>query len=388
MTRPIRGASALLVSAIALATIASTALAGAPSDRQVLATAPPGASLTVGDIDAARDTVAVVWHEQRDAGPRSFLRFGDDDGSFGAREALGGTRNAVDPRVAICEFLWTSVTRKTRSGPRVIVETWTSPAPKLFEPYSLRNLGHGKRADIACRDSRVAVAWFDTSRSPAHLMLRTWVLTDACADSCDLDYEVDLGRAAPGRGVSVAIGSKRIYVSWMRDTALRFRSFTLPTGSVDPTPNPAVTLADSPAVRQPYLAAQGRRAVLAHQSGGDTVLRSSRDHGATFDGPFAVWQAPCTDCEAGSRPTGADMSGSHTLVEAFGGTFPDDTAAESRVVDAADYRVWRTVTSRDDARQVGALVVRQEGVAILEAWDDGFRDVTRHRLRYQETSLP
>lgn len=118
MTRPIRGASALLVSAIALATIASTAVAGAPSDRQVLATAPPGASLTVGDIDAARDTVAVVWHEQRDAGPRSFLRFGDDDGSFGPREALGGTRNAVDPRVAICEFLWTSVTRKTRSGPR------------------------------------------------------------------------------------------------------------------------------------------------------------------------------------------------------------------------------------------------------------------------------
>ena len=87
MTRPFRGASALLVSAIAMGTIASTAVAGPPSDRQVLATAPPGASLTVGDIDAARDTVDVVWHEQRDAGPRSFLRFGDDD--LGEFEPVG-----------------------------------------------------------------------------------------------------------------------------------------------------------------------------------------------------------------------------------------------------------------------------------------------------------
>jgi hypothetical protein len=371
-----------LVAALAIVTLAAPASAG-DTATQILRAAPPGTALTVGDLAADRN-LGVVWQESGPTGPRSFLRWSVDGGGFEPTIGLRKGRAARHPRVAACgaEFFAVS-TWPTANGPKVGLDYPALEGGKLFSPF-IMSLGAGKRPDVTCVGQWYAVAWFDTSASPARVRVRTNLMTDACAEPCLAGGEYDLGPGHPGRGVRIsateaADGRTDFHITWMRQDRVRYSRITVISPADDGNVNvrPTVDLVRDATAAFPHIDSDGRRVALAYTQGGDTLMRYSVDRGVTFGAPTTVVEAPCKDCEAGSYPLSIDVSGPRILVEAV----VVDSAATGSVgslsLDGGDH--WCDTSRRPNARQVG--IFAQVG-DIAEAWDKSF-GATPRKLRFR-----
>jgi hypothetical protein len=397
-----RSATALLVAATGILTIATTVLAVDFGPTQSLRTTPTGERLFVGDIaaeEASDRAVAVVWEESGPGGQHSYLRQSDDSGAtFAPRDALRGGGQAYDPQVAACQAgIYAVSTWPTASGsPKIGLDFRASP----FVPFSDFSIAlhdaRGVDPDIACVGAPWrAVAWFDDSTSPPHVMLRINHLTDVPGKG-PTEVELDLGPARLRHSLSLAMTERMVYVAFKPDSRMVLRRFAIaydPFGDgLTATPRPTTTILDSSAAFRPLIAADGRDVALAYGFRGDTRARMSTDKGNTFGAAEILYEAPCTDCEAGSNPLSIDLLDSYVVVEAVAG----DPASVGSIGFLSDDggATWSETSTPANALQVGALLYDDSDVVVAEAWDNSALvdpmdpPPARGRLRFHRGVLP
>jgi hypothetical protein len=378
------GALAALAASLS---IAASALGATFGPTLVVRTAPAGVPLKVGDIAGHERLLGVVWSETAAGVSRTYLRWSPNGGGgFRPRKAMNAGRRASAPQIATCSGTLYVVTEA--SGPVRVVLDRVTQFPDKFRGDSTGPVAAGRGGDVACGATSgtyglVAVAWFDTSTSPAHVKLRIeHEVVDVCEDPCITVRRFDLGPGTPRNGLSLAATRNGFAVAWTHGSAMRYKryrahnDFALTTSAF-----PTRTLTSANGGSLPELASAGDRVVLAYADAGDTRLLVSGNLGGTFGSPTVVVNAPCTACEAGSVPMSADVLGPWILVEALLFGPAGDRSRGYLSDDGGDS--WSRTPLHDGAAMVGGLFRPDGLLSIAEAWDDSRRDPApaRERLR-------
>ena len=248
----------------------------------------------------------------------------------------------------------------------------------------------GVDPDVACSVGWTAFAWIDDTTTPAHARLLIKRETGVCTGKCITQEEFDLGPARIRHGLSIALTNSMAWVTWKPDSRIVVQRIALAwDGSMTATPRPLVTVLTSAGASRPIIAADGHDVALAYDYRGDTRVRYSTDRGQTFGAAVIVIEAPCTDCEAGSRPLSIDMLDSYVVVETLAGG-PGGFATVTLVTDDG-FGTWSERTGPDDALQIGALFRDGSATKLAEARYNTFLanpQPTQQRVRYRTGLLP
>jgi hypothetical protein len=225
-------------------------------------------------------------------------------------------------------------------------------------------------------------------------MVKLQYLTDVCTGDCTMTATFDLGPGRVRRDLTIAIDGAWAHVAWNGGAGLRLKRFHLDHGDAGVTvdPRPTQTVVAAPEAQFPHLAAYGRDIALAYGYRGDTRVRISDDRGRTFSGPRIIYEAPCTDCEAGSIPLSIDLFSPFILVEVLAGS-PGSGGSIGFLSDDG-FATWSETSQRDGARRVGALTHVGATRLIVEAWDNNLRTFpgdpgpANQRIRFRAGSMP
>jgi hypothetical protein len=342
----------LALSLLTLMFVGAMPAAAAGSGDVLIASAADHKTLFAGDI-AAGDAIGIVYQKKT----LSYLRWSTDGGqTFESPLWLRNGNTSASPRLAACgSRFWTTSTWQTNLGTRFAAEYFdVGAASDRFAA------GLGFRPDIACGTDAAAVTWM-TQEGTGHLM----VVDDTCPTTCDPAYSADLGSASSFEGeLEVAEVDDGFVASWIA-AGLAVQHFTVErtAGGLDVTPGPVVTLLPGKQVGSPAIAGDDARVVVAYSRRGQTHMRISENHGATF-GAAIVVSNYCLNCpEGGSAPYSLDARNGRILVEVVkGGGIP--TAIQSVGKLTTTGANWRTTTSGSRS-QLGVLT---DAIA-AEVWD-------------------
>ena len=336
-------------------TLAGTVPAAAAEPVDVLiASAAYHRTLVAGDI-AAADAIGIVYQKNT----QSYLRWSTDGGqTFESPLGLRNGNTAESPRLAACGTrFWATSERLAGDG------TGTHFTAEYFDVGGSSerfSAGVGFGADIACRTDSAAVTWI-TGDGHGHLL----IVDATCPATCIPAYSADLGPVSCcNEAVQVAAVDDGFVVTWLT-SGLAVQHFAVEriASVVVVTPGPVVTLMPGKNVYSPVIAGDGARVVVAYSRRGQTHMRISPDHGATF-GPAIIVSSYCLNCpEGGSGPTSIDARNGRILVEVQkGGGIPTAVQSVGKLTRTGEN--WRTTTSGSRS-QLGVLT---NGIA-AEVWD-------------------
>jgi hypothetical protein len=375
---------AALVLAVTLA-LGTSATGGAVGPTRVLRTAPDDVVVRVGDIARWGRAVAVAWDEKGPRGVRSFARWRLPGEAFGPIRALGGGRQASDPRIALCGgFIYAVGTWPRKGGSRVGLDyTYLEGADRTPIGEGHFALGRGSRPDVAC-SGVTAAAWFGEDRR-VKVHVRLFTDMDWCPDGCRFWFDGDLGPGNPADGVSITTWRRGFILAWKSGSRLIVRRIVAGTNmkvGLVVKPQPRLTVLDTPAARFPLLARDGPKMVLAYKWRGGVRIMSSGDAGRSFGLPRVVVRAPCEGCDSLPRPLSVDVSGNSILVEVLSTVGTPPVRRSAGFLSRDDGTTWGMTSAARNARKVGVL--HRDGVA--EAWDKQYID--GRRLRFHAGPMP
>jgi hypothetical protein len=345
---------------MALAVAAPLAAAAQPPDIQ-LASGPAKRTLKLGDV-AAANAIAVVFQERSN----SYMRWSTDTGvTFAPKAALRGGLRANDPRVAACgDMIWASSTWKANGGQHVGVD-YRNVSLSTTGRFSL---GSGQHTDVACFGNVVGITWWRNG----HMFL---AMSDGpCANPCAPAVNYDLGPASFDSPARISADGTGFVVSWIGDPdqiteSLKVQHFQVhTTAGLIVVADPVVSLMVSQQVFSPVIAGNGSRVVLAYERRGQTHMRISEDHGATF-GPKVIVSRYCLDCpEAGSVPFSIDARAGRILVEVGSCTGLPCGNTTRGFLTHDDGANWNHTPSHSGGKAIGVL----RSASLAEVWDVQF----------------
>lgn len=171
--------------------------------------------------------------------------------------------------------------------------------------------GTNRWPDVACiANQRAAVVWYRKQGGVNHVQL---VIRRIGGE--DLDPQAfSVGSGSLAKGLAVAASSQRVLVAWVDGDALKVRRY-----SVGPGPDflltslGTTTVVTHRSVRDPRIATDGRRAVIAYQHQADLRVRWSTDRGATFGAAKTLRDNPYPS-EIGTSPTSVALTGKRAAI--------------------------------------------------------------------------
>lgn len=306
--RPLRAA---LPAALLASTLAGTpAMAFQPSVEIIDF---PG-SWTGRIADAAgRGATQVVSMDVKggDGNRRIMLAWSTDGGATwpGSQEIEGGSGEAhVESQAAVCAGRAIAVYAVAiDSTKRVIQGTAMNLGFPSMGGRDWSASGIARKPDAACiANSELAVAWFRKSGSGYKVTLHTGV---PVGDDLSPQEFSSLGAGSPGRGLSVAATSDRVYVAWFQGSRLKLRRFR-----IGPGPNHTLTslgttsLGTIPRGTSPKVGASGSRVIVAYTQGADLKVRRSTNRGVSFGAARTLRNLPAAS-EVGALATTVAMKG-------------------------------------------------------------------------------
>lgn len=192
------------------------------------------------------------------------------------------------------------------SGTRIIRGSSFDLAFPIMGQRDWTSSGVARKPDAACvANSELAVAWFQKSGSDHRVKVRTGVPVGD-----DLSPQsFDLGVGSPGRGLSVAATTDRVYVTWFQGSRLKLRRFR-----VGGAPNHTLTslgttsLGTIPGGTSPQVGGAGSRVIVAYTQGADLKVRRSTNRGLSFGTARTLRDLPGAS-EVGALATTLTMNG-------------------------------------------------------------------------------
>jgi hypothetical protein len=197
----------------------------------------------------------------------------------------------VESKAAVCAgravtvfaLLGNSTTRTIRS------RSYRLDAP-IMGQREWTTTGVARRPDAACiANTELAVAWFQKSGSGYKVKLRTGV-----PSGDDLSPQsFSLGAGSPGRGLSVAATSDRVYVAWFSGSTLKVRGFRIGSDAGHTLTSLGTTsLGTVSGGTTPELGASGSKVILAYTQRADLKVRRSTNRGVSFGGSRTLRNLP------------------------------------------------------------------------------------------------
>lgn len=361
----------------------SSAAAGEPGDV-VIATQALHKTLALGDV-AAGNSIGIVYQKSN----HSYLRWSMDEGAtFSPEWPLRGGSPTKSPRLASCgNWMWaTSLWRTTSGVSRALVDYLDVTAPEATAGRF--RIPDAFRADIACRDGVVAVAYSVSNGTSDGTMFT--VMDGQCSDPCTPAFTTMLSTNAD-EGPQVAAVDDGFVVTWLPGQGLAVQHFAV-AGSgagISVTPDAPTTILPGINLWSPVIAGDGSRVVVVYVRRNDTHMRISEDYGHTF-GPRIIVKSIANDsCCAGSSPDSVDARNGRILVEVtMGGGDPPAIGMTGRFT-KNDGATWKTTTRHGGGTQIGVL---RAGFA-AEAWDAHHYSSSVYgnvpqRIDFRTTSLP
>jgi len=248
-----------LIAGLTLAIAAPVAAGGSFGPPTVVVGTDLSATLRVGDVAAAGDTVIVAFVRERptdnEVPDRAslFSRSFDGGGTFDAEDVddLQALRVEACPDGSLPpESILLAATTLSGGDRRITASNGSTSTQFGVEGAD------SSRPGIACvPGKRVAVVYLRTQGGTTTARLRTFRLG---TPTISLVTDVSLGAANKGSTPAVAAVGDRIYVAWTGGNQLRFKRFVVggaPSFSL--TAKPTVTIETSNSQRAPRLAADG-----------------------------------------------------------------------------------------------------------------------------------
>ncbi|HYI21867.1 MAG TPA: hypothetical protein VEX62_04440 [Candidatus Limnocylindrales bacterium] len=340
------------IALVVLVLVVPSAAGAQPPDMQ-LETGPNNRTLRLGDI-ASANQIAVVFQDAN----KSHLRWSTDGGStFTPRHVLRDGLRAKNPRVDACgNKVWVASEWQSDVNQKVGVDLFDTIADTTVRfPVS-----QGSKPDVACFGGVVAVTWWNAD----HAFVRFY--NGPCIHSC-VAAGRDLGPADFDSPARIAATDDGFAVSWLT-ASLNVQHFDVTTngpGAPTVVDGPVVSMLAGQDVRQPVVAGDGSRVIVAYSKLGQTHMRISENYGATY-GPRIIVSTFCRDCpEGGSQPMGIDARNGDILVEVLAaGGAPADYEATGFLTHN-DGATW-SKTPSNRGQKFGVL----RGNTLAEAWDD------------------
>jgi hypothetical protein len=307
MHRPLRTAIAAAIASLVIA--ASPAAAFQPSVEII--DFPPSWTGRIADAAGRAGTQAITMDVKGGDGDRVVLIAWSTDGgaTWPGSQTIETITDAphLESQAAVCAGRAIAVYAvAVNPSTRIIRGTAMNLAFPSMGQRDWTSSGVGRKPDAACIANReLAVAWFQKSGSDYKVRLRTGVPVGD-----DLSPQsFDLGVGTPGRGLSVATTTDRVYVTWFQGGRLKLRRFRIGSG-----PNHTLTslgttsLGTIPGGTNPQVGAAGSRVVVAYTQGADLKVRRSTNRGVSFGTARTLRNLPGAS-EVGALATTLTMKG-------------------------------------------------------------------------------
>lgn len=309
MTMPRTLRVALPVALLASALAATPALAFQPSVQII--DFPASWTGRIADVAGRGTTQAVSMDVKGGDGDRVILlAWSTDGGATWPNNQTVETSDAPhrESQAAVCAGRAITVFALVGSSTiRIIRSRAYDLAAPIVGQRDWTTTGIARKPDAACiANTELAVAWFQKSGSGYSVKLRTGV--PAGDDLSPQSFS--LGAGSPGRGLSVAATSDRLYVAWFQGSRLKVRRFRIASGSGHTLTSLGTTsLGTIPGGTTPQVGASGSRVIVAYTQGADLKVRRSTNRGVSFGGTRTLRNLPDAS-EVGALATTVAVKGS------------------------------------------------------------------------------
>lgn len=381
MHRPLR--TALPTALVALALVATPAMALQPSVQVV-----DVPSTTTGHITdmAGRGSALAITADLTSGGQRRVgVYWSADRGATWANDTVThATAPVLESAVAVCggqavtvyAVALDSTTRLIRSAANGIsVPTGSSRAWTTIGTVA-------RRPDVACvRGVELALAWFEKTSSGYKVVLETgsWNGFDDPSPQ-----RFALGSGTPGRGLSVAATSDRVYVTWFQGSTLKLRRFRIGTTSARTlTSLGTTTLGTFRGGTTPEVGADGSKVIVAYTHGADLKVRRSTNRGVSFAAARTVRNLPDAS-EVGALATTVAVKGNLVALGIIDvGGIETLTGVGRGYKSTNGGSTFRRVTTHTGGRVLAAVVKVGSKYRWAEAWDRSLSGESPRVVRFR-----
>lgn len=241
--------------------------------------------------------------------------------------------------------------------------------------------GTARRPDAACvANTELAVAWFETISGGHKVVLETGVVTGD-----DLSPQrFSIGAGSPGRGLSVAATSDRVYVAWFTGSTLKLRRYRIGTSSTRTlTALGTTTLGTIQGGTTPRIGADGSKVVIAYTQGADLRVRRSTNRGVSFGSARTVRDLPDAS-EVGALATTVAVKGNLValgVIDVGGIETLTGTGRGYKSTDGGS--TFRRVTTHTGGRVLAAVVKVGSSYRWAELWDRSLSQPSPGPIRFR-----
>lgn len=241
--------------------------------------------------------------------------------------------------------------------------------------------GTARRPDAACvANTELAVAWFEKTSSGYKVVLETGVV----AGDDPSPQRFSLGTGTPGRDLSVAATSDRVYVAWFSGSTLKLRRYRIgSTAARTLTALGTTILGSIPGGTTPRIGADGSKVVIAYTQGADLRVRRSTDRGVSFGSARTIRNLPDAS-EVGALATTVAVKGDLVALgvidvgglETLSGTGRGYTSTNGG-------STFRRLTTHTGGRVLATVVKVGSGYRWAEAWDRSLSQPSPGPVRFR-----
>lgn len=241
--------------------------------------------------------------------------------------------------------------------------------------------GKNRWPDVACiANQRAAVVWYRKQGGVNHVQL---VIRRVGGE--DLNPQAfNVGTGSLAKGLAVAASSQRVLVAWVDGNALKVRRY-----SVGPGPDflltslGTTTIATHRSIRDPRIAVDRQKAVIAYQHQADLRVRRSFDRGASW-GPATTLRNNPYPSEVATSPTTVDLVSKRIVVGAVELAGVETLTAKGIGWYSYNFGgTWKIRPSHLGGRTVAALYDDGTTREYAEAWDQSVSQPDPSAVRFR-----
>jgi hypothetical protein len=358
---------ALPVSALALAISAASGLAFTPAvpvwDEG------PGVSIVLTDVATRGDDLSVALTLTGGSSHAVEFSRSNDGGATWAGTYFPPLADHAyrEPQTTVCAGHAVLVYRSDVDHPatRWTVESQLADlATSDISSFVWMSEGVYRSPDVACvANQRLVSAMFRKLHG-------TWgvhVMTSSL-EGFGSYQAFSLGGATPGRGLSIATSSSRVYVTWFEGDTLKLRRFSIGSSASHHLTNlGTTTIATLHDGMYPQIGADGDRVFVAYMDRASLKVRRSTNQGASF-GSARTLRREAFPGEIGAYPLTVAVHGSRV---AIGAVEISDGGGKGLGYLSTDGGTSYTKVSQHSSGRVAASLVKVgSSYKYAEAWDE------------------
>lgn len=382
MTRTPRVAASAALLALALASTPAMALE--PSVEVVDFTGTDWMGHTT-DLAQRGDRLVATWDLEL-GWPGVGIRWSDDAGlTWDTGDTIvSGMMPHLESQAAVCagRAIASYVVRFDDASRLVRTYAKTFALPPFENTRQWSAVGViGRRPDVACvANTELAVAWFEKIASGYKVVLETGTPSGANPSP----QRFALGMGSPGRGLSVAASSDRVYVAWFDGSTLKVRRFRVSSGSAHTlTSLGTTTVGTFQGGTTPQIGADGSKVVLAYTHGADLKVRRSTNRAVSFGSATTVRNLPDAS-EVGALATTVAVKGNLVALGTIDVGGIDTLYGDGRGYKSSDGGAsFRRLTTHTGGRVLGTVVKIGSTYRWAELWDQSFDEDDPGLVRFR-----